>query len=294
MTDLTRLTGLRVAITGGARGIGAATARAFAEHGASVAIGDLDADLALRTAKEIAGSTGSTLTGSTLTGMPLDVTDPLSFDAFVTAAADELGGLDVVVNNAGIMPTGYFLDEPDEVTARQLEINLRGVITGCKIAGRRFRAEGRGQLVNIASIAGVAAFPGAAVYCAGKHAVVGLSTALQQELAPFGVTVTAIAPGFVNTELIAGLAPSRLVRAFGLVEPADVAKAVVTAVARGRGGTVFVPRFGGSLTRALSAGPQRLRNGMARLMGLDTVLLRPDPVQRADYRERIGDSTPLA
>lgn len=289
MTDLTGLNGLRVAITGGARGIGAATARAFADHGAAVVIGDLDADLALRTAKEIAGSTGATLTG-----LPLDVTDPLSFDDFVTAAAAELGGLDVVVNNAGIMPTGYFLDEPDEVTARQLEINLHGVITGCKIAGRRFRAEGRGHVVNIASIAGVAAFPGAAVYCAGKHAVVGLSTALQQELAPFGVTVTAIAPGFVNTELIAGLKPSRLVRAIGLIDPADVAKAVVTAVARAKGGTVFVPRFGGLLTRVVSAGPARLRNGMARMMGLDTVLLHTDPTARAGYRARIGDSTPLS
>jgi NAD(P)-dependent dehydrogenase (short-subunit alcohol dehydrogenase family) len=117
--------GTVVAITGGARGIGRATAAAFVAAGAHVAIGDLDAY----------GETAADL-GPPAVGLPLDVTDRTSFRAFLDAAESELGPLDVLVNNAGIMPSGPFLDEDDAMTDRVLDVNLRGVLIGCKLAGR--------------------------------------------------------------------------------------------------------------------------------------------------------------
>ncbi|MGS2806032.1 SDR family NAD(P)-dependent oxidoreductase [Nocardia sp. MW-W600-9] len=177
----TDLTGRKIAITGGARGIGAATARLLAERGAAVAIGDIDAELATETAAHLA-----TATRTEVVGLKVDVTDRVSFARYLDEVESALGGLDVLVNNAGIMPTGEFLDESDAVTDRQLDINVRGVITGSKLAGRRFALRGRGHIVNIASVAGVSAAPGVAVYCASKYAVVGLGAALHQELAPRG------------------------------------------------------------------------------------------------------------
>src|ERR687886_2135546 len=119
------LAGRVVAITGGARGIGRATAEALAREGARVAIGDLDADLARRTAEEI---------GPAATAFTLDVTDRASFEAFVDAVEADLGPVDVLVNNAGIMPLGPFLEEDDATAQRQININLHGVLYGMKLA----------------------------------------------------------------------------------------------------------------------------------------------------------------
>lgn len=140
-----------VAITGGARGIGLATARAFAADGAKVAIGDLDADLAKRAAADIDGD---------VIALPLDVTAPESFSAFLDDAARALGPLDVMVNNAGVMLTGEFLDESTAAQDKMIDINLRGVMLGCKLAAARFIPRGGGTIVNVASMAGVAGFPG--------------------------------------------------------------------------------------------------------------------------------------
>ncbi len=160
------LVGQVVAITGGARGIGRATATTLVREGAKVAIGDLDHSAAEQTASEIGGGT---------IGLPLDVTDRASFEAFLDAVEAKLGPIDALVNNAGIMLLGDFFDEDPELARRQIEINLWGVITGSQLAGKRFRRRGRGHVINVASMAGKSGFPGAATYCATKHAVVGLS-----------------------------------------------------------------------------------------------------------------------
>jgi NAD(P)-dependent dehydrogenase (short-subunit alcohol dehydrogenase family) len=118
----TALNGHVVAITGGARGIGLATAKAFAAAGAKVAIGDLDVDLAKRVAADIHGD---------VVALPLDVTVPGSFSAFLDDAARVHGPLDIVVNNAGVMLTGEFVDEPSTAEDKMIDINLRGVILGC-------------------------------------------------------------------------------------------------------------------------------------------------------------------
>src|SRR5947209_20041935 len=117
------LAGKVAAITGGARGIGRATAAALVARGVRVAIGDLDAGLAEQTAAELGGGT---------VGLPLDVTDRSSFEGFLTEVETRLGPLDVMVNNAGIMPVGPFLEESDAIARRQVDINLHGVIVGSK------------------------------------------------------------------------------------------------------------------------------------------------------------------
>src|SRR5205807_686917 len=114
--------------------------------GAKVAIGDLDADLATRVAADIHGD---------VVALPLDVTVPESFSAFLDDAAGVHGPLDILVNNAGVMLTGEFVDESSDAEAAMIDINLRGVILGCKLAAERFIRRG-GTIVNVASMAGVA------------------------------------------------------------------------------------------------------------------------------------------
>ena len=179
MTDPIRLHGLHVAITGGARGIGAATAERLRREGARVTLGDVDVAPLEATAARLGA-----------VGLALDVTDRASFTAFLDGAEAAQGPVDVLINNAGIMPIGPFLEESDEVARRQFEINVHGVILGMKIALPRMLARGSGHIVNLASAAGRIALPGEATYVATKHAVVGLSEAMRWELEGTGVGVT--------------------------------------------------------------------------------------------------------
>jgi NAD(P)-dependent dehydrogenase (short-subunit alcohol dehydrogenase family) len=259
--------GTVVAITGGARGIGHATAAAFVAGGARVATGDLD--LAPETAAELGA-----------VGLPLDVTDRTSFQAFLDAAESALGPLDVLVNNAGIMPSGPFLDENDAMTDRVLDVNLRGVLTGCKLAGARFAARGRGHIVNVASLMGTFAAPDLATYCATKSAVLAFSAAFGQEVAASGVGVTTILPGVVRTELAAGTNYPRWADRFIAVNPSDVANAVVAAVGGNRT-TVALPRFLYTLARVSALFP-RLSQG--------STFMSHDHQARAAYHRRIGGS----
>ncbi|WP_375492544.1 SDR family oxidoreductase [uncultured Jatrophihabitans sp.] len=204
-------------VTGGARGIGAKIANTLARQGMRVAICDLDLDVAERTAKEI-GDVGA---------YALDVTDHAAFTAFLDTVERDLGPIDVLVNNAGIMPLSLIEDEDDAITARQLAINLGAVIHGSREAVRRMKPRGSGHLVNIASVAGKVGAPGAATYCATKHGVVGFSEAVYFELRGTGVDVTCVMPSITNTELASGLGTSRLTPT---VEPQDVADVVLHAL----------------------------------------------------------------
>src|SRR5436305_13101327 len=165
---LRSLAGDVVAITGGARGIGRATAAALIARGARVAIGDIEADLAQGTAQELGAGT---------IGLPLDVTDRASFARFLDEVEDRLGPLDVLINNAGIMPLGRFVEETDATAQRMIDINLVGLIYGSKLALERFLPRRRGHLVQIASAAGKMGFAGGVTYSATKHAVVAPSEA---------------------------------------------------------------------------------------------------------------------
>jgi NADP-dependent 3-hydroxy acid dehydrogenase YdfG len=269
------LTGSVAAITGGARGIGEATAQALLAQGARVAIGDLDAELAAQTAQRLGNGT---------VGLGLDVTDRRSFAAFLDQVEDALGPLDVLINNAGIMPIGPFVRESDDTAQRLVDVNLHGVINGCKLALERFIPRGAGHLVNIASTAGKVGFPGGATYSATKHAVVGLSEAIRQEVRGTDIGVSIVMPVVVRTELGSGLPETR---AFKSVRPADVAAAIVDALATGRV-DVYVPRSVGPIVRAPSVLPRPVTDLITRLLRADRVLASADPIARAAYDARLA------
>jgi NAD(P)-dependent dehydrogenase (short-subunit alcohol dehydrogenase family) len=193
--------GRTVAITGAARGIGYATAKALLVRGARVVIGDRDVAV-LESAVAGLSSLGQ------ISGYPLDVTDPESFATFLDKArSDGAGHLDVLINNAGLMPVGPFLEQTEQAIRSSIEVNFYGVLTGCRLVLPEMVKRRRGHIVNIASLAGMVAVPGQVVYAGTKFAVVGLSTALADEFAPHGVEVSVVMPPFTNTELISGTKP---------------------------------------------------------------------------------------
>jgi NADP-dependent 3-hydroxy acid dehydrogenase YdfG len=271
------LAGQVVAITGGARGIGRATAAALISAGARVAIGDIEAQLAERTAQELGAGT---------IGLALDVTDRPSFEAFLQSVETRLGPLDVLINNAGIMPIGPFVEETDAMAKRMVDINLHGVLYGSKIALERFIPRRRGHVVNIASIAGKTGVAGGATYCATKHAVVGLSEALRQELHGTGVNVSVVMPIGVNTELYSGLPEAR---GFKTPQPEDVAQAIVAALQTGRF-EVYLPKAVGLVVRLGALIPRRAMEAVERLLKSDEALTDPDHTARAAYEARLAET----
>jgi NADP-dependent 3-hydroxy acid dehydrogenase YdfG len=275
------LTGQVAAITGAARGIGKATAQAFLREGMKVAIGDLDGDLAEQTAAEL---------GPNAAGFLLDVTNRASFEAFLDDAEERLGPLDVLVNNAGIMSLGRFLDEDDATAIRMVDINLHGVILGMKIALPRLVARGRGHVVNIASQAGKYGAPGGATYSATKHAVVGVTEAVRGELHLEGsdVRLSYVLPYIVNTELGAG---TQRAHGFRNLEPADVADAIVDALRHGLV-DVWLPRSSRHTHRLGALLPRRASERVARALKADRVLMGADLEARAAYELRAARSEP--
>lgn len=273
------LGGRVVAITGGARGIGRATAEALVRKGARVAIGDIDLGLAEQAAASLGGGA---------IAAALDVTDRQSFESFLDQAERELGPVDVLINNAGIMPVTPFDEESEESMRRQVDINLHGVLIGTQLAVRRMRPRRTGHIVNVASSAGKVGVPGIATYVATKHAVVGLSEAVRQELRGSGVELSVVMPVLVNTALTEGLSEKRGVKE---VEPEEVAAEIVDALERRRF-DVFVPK---SLQATIVMGaltPRRMREAIGRFMGVDEVMTVADPGSRRAYEERAAKSKP--
>jgi NAD(P)-dependent dehydrogenase (short-subunit alcohol dehydrogenase family) len=275
------LDGRVVSITGGTRGIGRATAAALANAGARVAIGGTDALRAESVAAELDNG---------MRGYRVDVTSRPSFAAFLDAVERDLGPLDVLVNNAGIMPVGPFLEETDELAARQVDTNLHGTIFGMKEALPRMLARDRGQIVNVASIIGNGGgFPHVATYGATKHAVVGITEALRMEHWDSGVEFTCVLPGVVNTEMSAGVTAGRGMQ---VIEPDDVASAIVAAVEKPRF-KVFVPPVLGSFWKIMALLPERMRDGLGRRLDAD-LMARADRASRAEYERRIAGASSAA
>jgi NAD(P)-dependent dehydrogenase (short-subunit alcohol dehydrogenase family) len=274
------LTGRVVAITGGGRGIGRAIAQALAREGARVAVGDLDRASAEQTAAAL---------GEPALGLELDVTDHAALVAFLDEVEQRLGPLDVVVNNAGIMPVTPLVEESAESIARQLDLNLRAVIHGTQEAMRRMVPRRTGHIVNVSSVAGRSGFPYLATYCATKHGVIGLSEAARQELRTTGVEISVVMPSVVKTELTTGLADSRV----PAVEPEDVADEVLSALRKPRF-DVFVPRSNGPLIQLTSPLPRTWREAIGRWIKADRSLLDADRSARAEYEARAASSAPAA
>jgi NAD(P)-dependent dehydrogenase (short-subunit alcohol dehydrogenase family) len=273
------ISGKVVAITGGARGIGRCTAEALVREGARVALGDLDAQLTEQVAGEIGGGT---------VGLGLDVTDHDSFARFLDDVEARLGPLDVLVNNAGIMPLGDFADEDDATTQRVIDINVHGVITGTRLAIHRMRPRRCGHIVNVASMVGKVSPPGGATYTASKHAVVGLTESVDLENREYGIDFSIVMPVVVRTELAAGLKDTRGVKS---VQPEDVAAAIVGALKFPRR-DVFVPREVAFFHKATYVLPPRAQEAVAKAMRSDRILTDVDRAQRAAYEERAARSEP--
>ena len=200
------LTGRKALVTGGARGLGAGMAEALARAGAAVVIGDIRTDLGQATVDEIKKS------GGDAAFLPLNVTDDGSWERCVEGTIAELGGLDIVVNNAGVEITQLVADLDPDAIRKMLEVNILGTALGIKHAFRAMRPGGPagrgGAVVNIASVAATIAFPGIAVYSATKSAVDRLTrvSAMESGKLGYGVRVNCIYPGLVPTEMGSQLA----------------------------------------------------------------------------------------
>ncbi|ORA58415.1 SDR family oxidoreductase [Mycobacteroides franklinii] len=266
------LRGRVIAITGGARGIGFATASTLRALGAKVAIGDVD---------EVAAKQS----GADIDVFPrqLDVTDFSSFTTFLDDVEHELGPLDVLINNAGIMPVGLLTDEPDAVTRRILDINVYGVIIGTKLAAQRMVPRTSGHVINVASLAGETYTAGLATYCASKHAVVGFTDAVRVENRKTGVHFSTVLPSFVNTELTSGTTG---IKGLKNAEPSDIADAMVDLIINPRP-KVRVTRLAGALISSQKFMPRVIAEGFTTLFGGDHVFTdNVDTAQRKAYEDR--------
>lgn len=269
-----------VFLTGGARGIGRATAIALIAEGARVVSADLDGALASRTAVEIGAAS-----------VQLDVTDHAAFTAALDETERAHGPLDVLVNNAGVMSIGAFADDSDDSAYRQFAINVFAPMHGTREAIRRMAPRGHGHIVNIASMAGVAPIPGAATYSASKHAVVGFCESLYWELRGTGIDLSYVLPSLVNTELAAGM---KRTRAANVVEPEVVAAQVVSALRVPRL-AVFAPRSMGPITKISGALPRAVGNKLMTASGSDHIVLDSVGTSgRQAYEARVAVSAPAA
>lgn len=202
LLDLLSLHGRAAVVTGGASGIGAATARRLAEVGASVIIADRDYFAAEAMAQQLTQETGSKVVA-----VAADVSDSSTLAAAADLAVSTFGRLDIWVNNAGIYPTtGPAIDVTDEFIDRMMMINVRGTFAGSREAAKRMTSGG--VIVNLASTAGFRPANGISAYVTSKHAVVGLTKNLALELAPLDIRVVGVAPGVIDTPGVqAQLAP---------------------------------------------------------------------------------------
>ena len=280
------LEGAAVAITGAARGIGLRTAEEFLARGARVAIGDID-DAALSAAAD--GLDGEAH------GLMVDVSRRESFASFLAGAEELLGPIDVLVNNAGVMPTGRFLDEPDDVTQTTIGVNFWGPVWGMKLALPGMVERGRGHVVNVASLMGKFYLPGIAVYSGAKYGVVGLSAAVRDELHGTGVTITTVLPSAVETDLVTGI---NLPAALPRVKPDEVARAVADSC-RKRQAEVSVPGWLGHATPLAELAPSRISGSCgasrsttapSRRTPTHAPRTRPGPANRATRRRNVPEA----
>jgi NAD(P)-dependent dehydrogenase (short-subunit alcohol dehydrogenase family) len=274
------LTGKVIVITGGGRGIGAASAKLLTAKGATVAICDLD-DASIR---EVGGF-----------GRVVDVTDRAAFKGFLDEVEFELGQIDALINNAGIMPLNRIEDESDRTTHDIIGLNLMAVIYATKEMVARMKARGTGgQIINVSSAAGRIPIAGASTYCASKHAVSGFSNSLHIEFkadkTPIDISV--VHPAMVHTELAVGFKANK-----GPAKPVTaeaVADGILSALQRPRP-NVYVPKSLGTSVRTGGLIPRRTGEWLNKVLGGERAALDAldDPARKA-YEERAARSAPAA
>ena len=277
MSKKQKLKGKVVAITGAARGIGLATAEALIAQGAQVSIGDVDLALAEKEALRIGAK-----------AFKVDVRNRESFSKFIDNTIQHYGSLYCLVNNAGIMPMGAFLDEDPALADAQIDINFRGVIIGMQLALPALIKQGTGHIVNIASLAGRFALPGSAVYSGTKSAVIGLTEAVAGEFRDSNIQFTAILPSKVLTELTTGT--DQASKTIPSVTPQQVANAVVSALIKPRL-FIAVPDYLQTVHGAYGLMPQWLQKGARKILGDDGILTKLDHSAHSGYASRIHKLT---
>ena len=216
-----------VIITGASSGIGAATARSLAQDGATVVLAARDSD------RLWAVHSSMKADGFRSLAVPTDVTDRTQCEALVQTTLDTFGQLDVLVNNAGVMPLSFVKNARVDEWDRMVDVNLKGVLYCTAAALPHFVAKMSGHIVNISSTAGRRVFVGGAVYCATKHAVTAFSKGLRLELGPtYGIRVTCIEPGAVATDLYRSTADEEFMRDAPPFEATPIAPEVVADAVR--------------------------------------------------------------
>lgn len=196
---MTELKGKRALVTGAAQGLGRAIAELLVARGARVMLADIDEQGAARAAAAL---------GDAARSVRCDVTSSADVQAAVQATVDAFGGLDVLVNNAGIEIVKPLFDQSEEEFLRLMDINVKGVFLGMKHSVSALAASGRGAIVNMASVAGVGGVPLFGFYCASKAAVIQLTRVAAVELRAAGIRVNAVCPSFIGTAMVERLIPT--------------------------------------------------------------------------------------
>ncbi|MDQ2622373.1 MAG: SDR family NAD(P)-dependent oxidoreductase [Actinomycetota bacterium] len=260
-----------VAVTGAARGIGYETARQLAARGHRVAIGDRDGDLAEAAAARI---------GELARGYRLDVASREEFGRWLDAVERDLGPLDVLINNAGIAPVASKVagQDPEAVKAT-LDVNLGGVINGTLEAILLMEPRGRGQVINISSLAGLIGVPGLAAYAASKHGVIGFTESVRAEYRRSGIQFTCVLPGPTATRMMDGTRSSPVVK---LTRPEDLAARIAGTVGR-RCDRFAYPRLDGLFARISGNLPPAAGQWLQRLVRADRIYTDIHPVARDGY-----------
>lgn len=281
--------GLVVAVIGGANGIGRAVAGQLIDQGASVAVGDRDGAAARASAQELSRGApsvpGAELSGGApgparTLGTDVEVTDSASVTRFLDEAEASFGPIDVVINSAGVMWVGPFLEEPETAVDRQIEINLLGAMRVVRLATPRMLGRGGGHIVTIASMGSVLGLPGEASYAASKHGVLGYLKSVESELRGSGVQISAVLPSVVDTELARGTAAAGV----PMLQPSDVAAAVLRTLEHPRLERA-VPSYAGMLARLTDVLPPSLRRRVHRVM-VPNNLTGSQRSLRAEYEAR--------
>jgi short-subunit dehydrogenase len=257
-------------VTGGARGIGRQIASDLLADGYTVVIGDLDLKQTQVTAAQL---------GQRCSAVRLDVTNRRMLEKVIAGVEKSLGPIEVWINNAGIMPTGYFVDQDLDVSAKVIEVNYLGVVQSTTILLPLLIARGQGTILTIASATGVKPLAGAAVYSGSKAAIIAFSDAIRREVRATGVRIGVILPNLARTRMSAGI---RGPKALGSVSAAQVSAVALRAIRTGRFES-FVPRRLGPVIRFSRLLPTGAQDWLDDRIGTDTIGLGGDPAARAAY-----------